>query len=196
MIEIIHRVNHIDQLKKIPYNYGLEIDIRSENNNLVLAHDLHESKNDFKEFLKFFKHELLVANIKESGIEEDVINELFNENITNFFLLDVEPPFIIKNFNKYGNNLSLRFSKYEAIDTVQNFVGKVKWVWVDTYGDFDLNVEKATVLKNFKLCLVSPSRWGYENKINYYLDKFQEFDLLFDAVMVESDQEINLKTSY
>ncbi len=196
MIEIIHRVNHIDQLKKIPYNYGLEIDIRSENNNLVLAHDLHESKNDFKDFLKFFKHELLVANIKESGIEEDVINELFNENITNFFLLDVEPPFIIKNFNKYGNNLSLRFSKYEAIDTVQNFVGKVKWVWVDTYGDFDLNVEKATVLKNFKLCLVSPSRWGYENKINYYLDKFQEFDLLFDAVMVESDQEINLKTSY
>ena len=68
MIEIIHRVNHIDQLKKIPYNYGLEVDIRSENNNLVLAHDLHEPMQDFKDFLKFFKHELLVANIKESGI--------------------------------------------------------------------------------------------------------------------------------
>ena len=189
MIEIIHRVNHIDQLKKIPYNYGLEVDIRSENNNLVLAHDLHEPMQDFKDFLKFFKHELLVANIKESGIEEEVINELFNENITNFFLLDVEPPFIIKNFNKYGNNLSLRFSKYEAIDTVQNFIGKVKWVWVDTYGDFDLDIEKAAVLKNFKLCLVSPSRWGYENKINYYLEKFQEFDLVFDAVMVENNEK-------
>ena len=196
MIEIIHRVNHIDQLKKIPYNYGLEVDIRSENNNLVLAHDLHEPMQDFKDFLKFFKHELLVANIKESGIEEEVINELFNENITNFFLLDVEPPFIIKNFNKYGNNLSLRFSKYEAIDTVQNFIGKVKWVWVDTYGDFDLDIEKAAVLKNFKLCLVSPSRWGYENKINYYLEKFQEFDLLFDAVMVENNEETNITTSY
>ena len=196
MIEIIHRVNHIDQLKQIPYNYGLEVDIRSENNNLVLAHDLHEPMQDFKDFLKFFKHELLVANIKESGIEEEVINELFNENITNFFLLDVEPPFIIKNFNKYGNNLSLRFSKYEAIDTVQNFIGKVKWVWVDTYGDFDLDIEKAAVLKNFKLCLVSPSRWGYENKINYYLEKFQEFDLLFDAVMVENNEETNITTSY
>ena len=196
MIEIIHRVNHIDQLKKIPYNYGLEVDIRSENNNLVLAHDLHEPMQDFKDFLKFFKHELLVANIKESGIEEEVINELFNENITNFFLLDVEPPFIIKNFNKYGNNLSLRFSKYEAIDTVQNFIGKVKWVWVDTYEDFDIDIEKAAVLKNFKLCLVSPSRWGYENKINYYLEKFQEFDLLFDAVMVENNEETNITTSY
>lgn len=196
MIEIIHRVNHIDQLKKIPYNYGLEIDIRSENNNLVLAHDLHEPMKDFKDFLKFFKHELLVANIKESGIEEEVINELFNENITNFFLLDVEPPFIIKNFNKYGNILSLRFSKYEAIDTVQNFIGKVKWVWVDTYEDFDLDEEKAAVLKNFKLCLVSPSRWGYENKINYYLEKFQEFGLLFDAVMIENYEETNITTFY
>jgi len=196
MIEIIHRVNQIDQLKKIPYNYGLEIDIRSENNNLVLAHDLHEPMKYFKDFLKFFKHELLVANIKESGIEEEVIDALFNENIKNFFLLDVEPPFIIKNFNKYGNILSLRFSKYEAIDTVQNFIGKVKWVWVDTYGDFDLDLEKAAVLKNFKLCLVSPSRWGYENKINYYLEKFQEFDLLFDAVMVENNEETNITISY
>ena len=108
-----------------------------------------------------------MANIKESGIEEQVMHELNDKNISNFFLLDVEFPFILKNFNQFGNNLSLRFSKYEGIDTINNFIGKVKWVWIDTYDDFDLDSNKATVLQNFNLCLVSPSRWGYENKINY-----------------------------
>ena len=55
--------------------------------------------------------------------------------------------------------LSLRYSKLESIKTIENFVGKVKWVWVDTYEDFEINQETTNVLKNFSICLVSPSRW-------------------------------------
>ena len=121
----------------------------------------------------------------ESGIEEKVIEQLDKNKILNFFLLDVEFPYILQNYEKYGNNLSLRFSKYEEIDTIKNFIGKVKWVWVDTYDDFNLDSEQANTLRNFNLCLVSPSRWGYENKINHYLNKFKNHDLSFEAIMVE-----------
>ena len=92
-------------------------------------------------------------------------------------------------FEKHGENLSLRYSKYEGIDTVQNFIGKVKWVWVDTYEDFDLDSKTASILSNFNLCLVSPTRWGYENKTNYYQEKFKKYDLSFDAIMIDHYKE-------
>ena len=60
----------------------------------------------------------------------------------------------------------------------KNFKGKIKWVWIDTYDDFDLDIYEADILRNFKLCLVSPTRWGHEDKINYYIEKFQKFDPL------------------
>ena len=189
MIDIIHRVNHVDELKKIPTNYGVEVDIRCSDNKLVLSHDPEENKEDFSDYINFYEHQLLVANIKESGIEEQVVDELERKNISNFFLLDIEFPYIYQNFQKHGENLSLRFSKYEGIDTVQNFIGKVKWVWVDTYEDFDLDSKTASILNNFNLCLVSPTRWGYENKTNYYQEKFKKYDLSFDAIMIDHYKE-------
>ena len=39
MTPIIHRVNDIKLLKDLPNNYGLEIDVRSNNNNLILSHE-------------------------------------------------------------------------------------------------------------------------------------------------------------
>jgi len=188
MIEIIHRVNHIKELNQIPNKYGVEIDIRSDDKKLVLAHDFDENGDNFNEYIDSYKHELLVANIKESGIEERVITQLSKKNVSDFFLLDTEFPYILQNFEKYGEYLCLRFSKNEGIDTIKNFIGKVKWVWVDTYEDFDLNEEIADVLNNFNLCLVSPSRWGFKNKINHYIDKFKTFDLSFYAVMIEKHE--------
>tara|TARA_B100001996_G_scaffold147900_1_gene112640 strand:- start:1840 stop:2412 length:573 start_codon:yes stop_codon:yes gene_type:complete len=188
MIEIIHRVNHIDELNEISNKYGIEVDIRGFKKKLILAHDLHEKGDNFKEYIDSYEHKLLVANIKESGIEEQVIGELSKKNISNFFLLDVEFPYILQNFEKHGENLCLRFSKHEGIDTIKNFIGKVKWIWVDTYEDFDLDSKIAAVLSNFSLCLVSPSRWGFNNQTNHYINKFESFDLSFDAIMIDRDE--------
>ena len=104
----------------------------------------------------------------------------------NFFLLDVEFPYILQKYQEKGEYLSLRFSKYEGIDTISNFIGKVKWVWIDTYEDFDLDPKTVSILKNFSLCLVSPSRWGKKDKVEYYMDKFKSVNLKIDAVMIEA----------
>ena len=39
MIICCHRINTIKELKKIPHNYGVEVDINIFNYNLCLSHD-------------------------------------------------------------------------------------------------------------------------------------------------------------
>jgi len=188
MIKIFHRVNKIENLKRVSYDHGVEIDIRSNNGSLVLAHNISNSADLFEEFLENYNHQLLVANIKEAGIEKEVIKKLIDRGISKFFLLDTEFPFIINNYEECGNVLSLRYSKLESIKTIENFIGKVKWVWVDTYEDFEINQEITKVLKNFSICLVSPSRWGNKEELNYFIDKFSKYNLEISGVMIEEGE--------
>lgn len=190
MIKIIHRVNTIHELSKIDKNSGVEIDLRNYENRIILSHDPGKNGEDFGQYIKNYNHKLLIANVKEAGIELKIINELEKHKIINFFLLDVEFPFLLKNFEKYGEFLSLRFSKYESIETLKYFIGKVSWVWIDTYSDFHLNYDIANILKEYKICMVSPSRWEQGNKLNYYLNKLSEFNLNVDAVMIENNELI------
>ena len=188
MIKIIHRVNKVENLKRLSYDHGVEIDIRTNNGSLVLAHDISNSADLFEDYLESYNHQLLVANIKEAGIEKKVIKKLIDRGISKFFLLDTEFPFIINNYEEYGDVLSLRYSKLESIKTIENFIGKVKWVWVDTYEDFEINQEITKVLKNFSICLVSPSRWGKKEELNYFIEKFSKYNLAINGVMIEEGE--------
>ena len=194
MIPIIHKINDVSELDSVPTNFGIEADLRHNRGKIIMDHDVSDQLNPtfFEDFLENYNHKLLVANIKESGIEKKVIEFLSKKNINNFFLLDVEFPFILKNYNKYGQFLSLRFSKYENIMSIKPFISKIKWIWIDTYEAFELDDEIANVLRNFKLCLVSPSRWGNGKMINNYLKMFQDFNLQIEAVMVDKNEEIEI----
>ena len=70
---IIHRVNKIKELKKIPAKYGVEIDIRSYGKKLVLNHEPANNGDELKNYLKNFNNSILIANIKEAGIENKVL---------------------------------------------------------------------------------------------------------------------------
>lgn len=191
MIEIIHRVNNTKKLTQISSTSGIEIDIRSNNGSLILAHEPNEDGENFEDFLKNYKHKLLVSNIKEAGIEQDVINKSRTRGIKDFFLLDTEFPFILNNYQKYGEYLSVRYSKKESILTVENFVGKIKWVWIDTYEDIELDSETINILKNFNICLVSPSRWGRKEELNFFLKKFDDCGLKIAGLMIEKDEKVH-----
>ena len=122
-----------------------------------------------------------IVNIKESGIEEDVIKKISDKNI-DFFLLDVEIPFIVKNYKKYKKYLSIRYSEFEDINTVLNFKNMVDWVWVDTF----YNLPKLDKNLNlFKKCLVSPDRWNREDDIEKYKKFIASKDFKFDAIMAD-----------
>ena len=58
-------------------------------------------------------------------------------------------------------------------------------MWIDTYKDFELNEEAADIVKKFNVCLFSPSRWGQSKRLNYFIEKFKNFKIDIDYVMVE-----------
>ena len=190
MIPIIHKVNSIEKLNTLSEDVGVEIDIRHGGEKLVLSHDIQEKEENFEEYLDNYNKKFIVANIKESGVEDAVENILTKRKIDNFFLLDVEFPYILQNYKRLGDNLSVRYSKYESIESVSNFANKVKWLWIDTYEDFEINDEIAEIISSFKIFLVSPSRWGMPEKLSYYISLFKDYKIELDGIMIEDGEKI------
>lgn len=187
MILIVHRINSIEKLKKIPNKYGVEIDVRCYKKNLILSHDPFESGVHLKKYLKEYKHSLLVANIKEAGIENQVIKEIKKAGIKNFFLLDVEFPYVFKAINSGQKNIAIRFSEKEPINNVKNLVGKLNYVWIDTFTKFPINKKNYIILKKFHKCLVSPDRWQRPKDIKKYKNILKKNNFEIDSIMTSKN---------
>jgi len=183
---IRHRANTIKQLQETPEKYGVEIDIRANNNKLILNHEPHSGGEDLEEYLKSYKHSFIIFNIKEAGIENQIIQLAEKYNIKDYFLLDVEFPFIYNaSRNKGFNKIAIRFSEAEPIEMALAQKDLVEWVWIDTNTQLPLNKENHQKLKQagFKSCLVCPERWGRPEDIEKYIDYMKENNIQIDAVM-------------
>tara|TARA_B100000767_G_scaffold246204_1_gene245595 strand:- start:158 stop:745 length:588 start_codon:yes stop_codon:yes gene_type:complete len=172
MQKILHRINSVDLLIKSPTSFGVEIDIRSNNNDLILHHDPFQDGELFDEWLKFFNHGTLILNVKEEGLEERVLKKMDDNKIVDFFFLDQSFPFLRKTAMNGESRCALRVSEYESIDTVLSLSGKVDWVWVDCFSKFPINLKEFNKLKKygFKLCIVSPELQGrtdYEGVLKF-----------------------------
>ena len=84
---IIHRVNLLKKLKKLPTLFGAEIDIRSKGSKLILNHEANNKGDKFEDYLSEYKHGTLILNIKEAGIENEVIKKVKQAKINSYFLL-------------------------------------------------------------------------------------------------------------
>lgn len=186
MVLIIqHRVNSLEKIKKIPENYGIEIDIRSNNNKIILHHDLFEDSINIEELLLIYKHKFLILNIKEDGLEKEVINLMKKFKIENYFLLDSSFPTIVKLSLSGESRIAIRVSEFESFNTALNMKGLAKWIWIDTFTKFPISKLTYGKLKenSYKLCLASPELHGYDKKFvknirNQILNK----EFVFDAI--------------
>ena len=155
---ICHRKNTIKQLIDTPTEYGVEIDVRSYNNRIILNHDPMKSGEFLDNWLRKYNHKFLIINIKEEGLEKYIIKILKNKKIKDFFFLDQSFPFLIKTLNSNETRCAIRFSEYEDIRTINNLKKKINWVWVDHFSKFPLNKSTSDNLKKkkIKICIVSP----------------------------------------
>jgi len=182
---IIHRINKVKELKKIDIKFGTEIDIRTKNSKLILNHEPYSTGDTLINYLDEYKHGTLILNIKESGIEDDVIKIIKKyKKINKYFLLDVEMPYIFKCLKNNEKNIAIRISDYENINSTKKFVNKLNWVWIDTYKSFPIKNQKdVKSISSFKKCLVCPERWGRKKDIVIYKNKLKSLKLDLDAVM-------------
>ena len=180
---VIHRVNSIEKLKTIDLKYGVELDIRADGSSLILNHNPFSGGEFFVDYLNEYNHGTMVLNIKEAGIENEVLRLVREKNVKKYFLLDVEFPYIYQATRKGEHAIAMRYSEDEAIETVLNYAGKADWVWIDTNTQLPLNYDIIEKLKPFKTCLVCPERWGRPQDIKNYVEKMMKLNFQLDAVM-------------
>ncbi|MDG0794535.1 hypothetical protein OMP38_29615 [Cohnella ginsengisoli] len=62
---IAHRINTVAELKMVPHEYGVELDLRDYGDRLILQHDPFTDGEDFEEYLKHYQHGTMILNIKK-----------------------------------------------------------------------------------------------------------------------------------
>lgn len=181
-----HRVNTIDGLISTPGSFGVEIDIRTKNSQLILEHDpFSTSEVKLKDWLEFYNHSLLVVNVKEDGLENEILEITRHFGITNFFLLDQAFPTLYKFSKIHSSICCARVSDIESVETIINL--NVGWVWFDSHtGNWDYlqNAFKKLSNLSIKKCLVSPElqRADYINEIEFLKNEIARLEISFDAV--------------
>ena len=159
---ISHRRNTIAELLATPAHYGVEVDIRSFGDDLIIHHDAMVAGESFAAWIAHYRHGTLILNVKEEGLEARLIELMARHGIDDFFFLDQSFPFLVK-WSKAGERrCAVRVSEFELIDTALTLAGKVEWVWVDCFTQLAMTGREAKRLQNagFKLCLVSPELHG------------------------------------
>jgi len=181
MIFCAHRVNKIEDLKSIPTEYGIEIDIRD---NLVMAHDPFETGDSFVDFVEHYNHKFLIINVKSERLEYRIKELLNQKNIVNYFFLDSSFPMIYKLSNEGERNIAIRFSEFESIENLKLMSGKIDWVWVDCFTKLPLDKETYQLIKsmNYKICIVSPELQNQQFKLLEYKNYMRVNQIVPDMI--------------
>ena len=188
---VAHRINNLESLSMIENNVGIEIDIREDKEDIVLAHDpfIKNDQDKIKliDILPFFETRFLIINVKSERIEErfiEISKNYLKKN--NYFFLDSSLSVI----NQYRNNRDFifcsRYSEYESLLTTKTLVDKklTNWIWIDVFNKLPINKEISIELNNIraKKCLTSPCLLGREGDIKEYAKIIKRFNLNIDAI--------------
>lgn len=181
---IAHRINTSQDLHNISTEYGVELDLRDFGSDLILEHDPFKGGELFEEYLKNYRHNTMIVNVKSERVELRALELLKKYNITNFFFLDSSFPMII-NLSRQGETRSaIRFSEFEGLDTVIAVQKRVEWIWIDcfTYLPLDQAMYQKLRATGLKLCLVSPELQGRPDDIAMYARQIEGEGIKFDAI--------------
>ena len=159
---IAHRRNTLKELQATPLKYGVEVDVRSFGEKLIIHHDPFISGESFDVWIASYRHGTLILNVKEEGLEDRLIALMKSFGIKDYFFLDQSFPFLVRWAKTGERRCAVRISEFESIETVMTLTGQIDWVWVDCFTYFPLSHDDAKCLQDagFKICLVSPELQG------------------------------------
>jgi hypothetical protein len=187
MIKILHQINILDELESIDPSYGVEVDIHAFGDKLTVHHNAFSNGVPFDKWLSICSNRFVIFNIKEEGIETRVRDMAIQSGISNFFLLDLSFPALIRISNEGESRVAIRVSEYECVNSALLLQSKIDWVWLDCFDGFPLTIDESHSLNNssLKICLVSPELHGYprtKDNIYDFKKKIHLHGLKVDAV--------------
>lgn len=187
MIIIEHRVNTIEALERVPAHRGVEIDLRYAGRHVVLNHEPFSDGESLETFLRHYRHAFLILNIKNEGIESEVVRLVHAQGIEKYFLLDLSFPALYKLARSGNRRLAVRFSEAEPVEACLALRGMVDWVWVDCFTRLPLTAAAYTRLRpHFSVCVVSPEVHNHPvSEIDSYRRQLHHDGIAVDAICTD-----------
>ena len=182
---IAHRINTVEELRNLPREYGVELDLRdSLDERIYIQHNPFEPGEDFEEYLKEYHHGTMILNIKSERIEHKALEMIKNYDVKSYFFLDSSFPMIWLLSNQGEKHIALRISEVEGLDTARNMAGKVEWIWLDCFSKIPIGKAEYDELKKlgYKICFVSPELEGRNEDIETYKDVLENSGMIMDAI--------------
>lgn len=163
---VAHRRNTAAELATTPPELGIEMDIRSRGDRLVVTHEPFDDGEDLERWLDGYRHAFLVANVKEEGLEERVEAALAARGVEEWAYLDQSFPFMVRTLRRGEDRCMVRLSEYESVQTVLSLapplVPRPRWVWLDSFtGALPPTADLALLAAaGHRIMLVSPELQG------------------------------------
>ena len=161
--------NTIDSfLLAIDHGFGIEVDVRDHNAELVISHDY--ATKDSPRLIELLREvngtqNMIALNIKSDGIFLELKSILDNLNIQNYFCFDMSIPQQVQ-YQRNGLNWYSRISdQIEEKSVNQASMG----IWLDAFDhdwwskDCLLDLQKSK-----RLCIVSPELHGRNHKYTWH----------------------------
>lgn len=157
-----HRVNTLEELEAVAPGLGIEFDLRSDGDRVIVTHDPFTSGPSIEEFFPRIGPRPCIFNVKCEGVEERVLAAARAADIREFFFLDCSVPAAVKLVRKGEDRLAVRWSEYEPVEGVLAWAHKARFCWVDCFTTYpgDAATWRA-VADAFSICLVSPELQGH-----------------------------------
>ena len=177
-----HRINTLEQLRALPTDVGLEFDLRSDGDAILVTHDPFTLGPPIEAFFPLIGDRPCIFNVKCEGIEAAVLAMAKAHGIEDFFFLDLSVPAAWKLAQAGETRIAVRWSEVEPAAAVWAWRGRAQWVWIDCFQRFpDDSAEWRRLAAEFKLCVVSPELQKHDPTRTAQL-RAQLADKPFDAV--------------
>jgi hypothetical protein len=177
-----HRINTIAQLETLPPGIGLELDLRSDGDRVIVTHDPFTTGPTIDEYFPRIGARACIFDVKCEGIEEAVIRTATRYGVTDFFMLNLTAPAAWKLARSGEHRHAVRYSEVEPLEHVLAWKGLAQWVWVDCFTRYPIAMPGWMVISSaFQTCIVSPELEGHAGSADEELRRSLT-GVTFDAV--------------
>ena len=186
-----HRVNSKSVLETVEPTFGVEIDLRTKSDALILAHDAFAQGELFEDWLSAWNGQPLILNVKEDALEEKILELLNQYGVTDFFFLDQSYPSIRRVISMGISKVATRVSDFEDLSTALK--SGSDWVWLDSFSGSWKYLREATKAiegNGQKSCLVSPELQRSDSgaELEELKTLIRESELHIDAVCTKKPE--------
>lgn len=157
-----HRINEIRALEETPVDLGIELDLRSDGDAVIVTHDPFTHGPTIEELFPRIGSRPCIFNVKCEGIEGRILAVAKANGIEDFFFLDCSIPAAVKLWRAGEKRIGVRYSEIEPAAGVLAWADKASWCWIDCFTKFpDDEQDWERIAASFKMCLVSPELQGH-----------------------------------